>query len=64
MEQRLRKEFEVAAPDPSLRQPPSAEEIARRQALMQEILTERATTPPLRTPIVEMVRQLRDESER
>ncbi len=64
MEQRLLNGIEVAAPDPSLRQPPSEVEIARRRALMLEILTERATLPALRTPIVEMVRRLREEPER
>ncbi len=59
MERRI-LEIEVAAPDPSLRQPASEEEIARRQEVWRETMELRETAPKTDKPIVEIIRELRE----
>ncbi len=49
--------------DLTLRQLPSDEEIARRQEVFQQMVEDRKNTPPLKTPIVELIRQVREEWE-
>ena len=64
MERRTYEQLAVAPPDPGLRRPPSPEEIARREEVFRQMMEDRKTAPKVSQPVVEMLREVRDQWER